>query len=267
MLVKELITWIVAPLTPAPALGGALEAGARGGEGRPGYSHLITPDPFQSHSPLSDWPWWGGIRQLALQYLHAAGEVFSEGEGLVSANGGLPSFFADSLGTNHMTLLKEHGLRGVGVVGGCFGLEAGGVDASAINTAGYPLTPSVHPSVCLPCWCVCRVAAAWRQPAWEHSLTSVTTRRRRRERRGGGGASGASSRQPYKQAGNKQGGSVTMCCSEAARRELAREKVDERRRNHMTCLVMWTHSKELLETRWKILRVFLLKTNNLQSWG
>lgn len=48
MLVKELITWIVAPLTPAPAAGFTAEALAFSQRTR-----LITRDPFQSQP---DWP-------------------------------------------------------------------------------------------------------------------------------------------------------------------------------------------------------------------
>lgn len=48
MLVKELITWIVAPLTPAPAAGFTAEALAFSQ-----HSRLITRDPFQSQP---DWP-------------------------------------------------------------------------------------------------------------------------------------------------------------------------------------------------------------------
>lgn len=57
----------------------------------------------------------------------------------------------------------------------------GCISREAINTPSLLLGLSVGPSVrlpaCLPaCWCVCRVAAAWRQPASEHSVTSVTAR-------------------------------------------------------------------------------------------
>lgn len=48
MLVKELITWIVAPLTPAPAAGFTRETSAFSQ-----HSRLITHDPFQSQP---DWP-------------------------------------------------------------------------------------------------------------------------------------------------------------------------------------------------------------------
>lgn len=48
MLVKELITWIVAPLTPAPAAGFTRETSAFSQ-----HSRLITHNPFQSQP---DWP-------------------------------------------------------------------------------------------------------------------------------------------------------------------------------------------------------------------
>lgn len=48
MPVKELITWIVAPLAPTPAAGFTAEALAFSQ-----HSRLITHDPFQSQP---DWP-------------------------------------------------------------------------------------------------------------------------------------------------------------------------------------------------------------------
>lgn len=68
MLVKELITWIVAPLTPAPAAGFAAEALAFSQ-----HTRLITHHPFQSrpHWPATRRTPRNRIPTVTLSYLHA----------------------------------------------------------------------------------------------------------------------------------------------------------------------------------------------------
>lgn len=78
-------------------------------------------------------------------------------------------------------------------------------DASAINTAGYPLTPSVHPSVCLPALLACLRGCGSMTSASLGALADLCHHQQEEEEEEeGGGGSGASSRQPCKRAGNKQ---------------------------------------------------------------